>query len=268
MGCGPSEEELQEQIARCDTLMMQRDSLRDRLSDEAALVDEVSSALAEVTMEEMTASTESPIAAKRDSILRKIEYLIADRDRVHGRLWRSGRTIERLETLSDSLTHALEEAVASYADLAVEEEAKRDALNDEIDDLRSQIVELQTEVARLEDEQHMVHYVIGTSDELLQRNIVEKVGGAHVLFFLWKSGETIVPARDLDESQFTSLDIRETSEIDLPPSREGYRIVSRQDLSALTSQPDQDGLFHDSIEIAHPQEFWDGNEFLIIVHQM
>lgn len=266
LGCGPSAEELQQETARCDTLMMQRDSLREVIEDQAAAVGKIGQALAEVQLEEMALSAESPLAASRDSILLKIESLIQEKDRAQGRLWRTRQNLERHEYLVDSLQHALDRAAVSYSNLVVEEQEKRRALNREIDGLQQEKVSLLIEVERLVDEQNTVYYTIGTEQELLDQGIVEKVGGAHVLFFLWKAGETIVPSRDLDPGQFNAIDMRETTEIELPQDGTECRIISRQNVSALTTPPDKDGrLLGGSLEIADPAEFWDGSEFLIIV---
>lgn len=266
MGCGPSEEELLQERARCDTLMMQRDSLREVVADQAAAVEEISQALAEVELEEMALSAESPLAASRDSILLKIENLMQQKDRAQGRLWRARQDLERQEQLVDSLEYALDEAAESYSNLVVEEEEKRRALNEQIDELQAEKASLLTEIDQLENAQNTVYYTIGTEQELLDQGIVEKVGGARVLFILWKAGQTIVPARDLDPNQFNSIDMRQTTEIDLPQDGTEYRIISRQNVSALATPPDEAGRLRDgSLQIADPGEFWDGAEFLIIL---
>ena len=53
--------------------------------------------------------------------------------------------------------------------------------------------ELAAEITSMEDAAAKVYYVIGTKDELVERGIIEKEGGARVLFVLWKKGKTLVP---------------------------------------------------------------------------
>jgi hypothetical protein len=56
--------------------------------------------------------------------------------------------------------------------------------------------------------------------------------------------------------------------IALPDSSQAYRIVSRNDLSALNTPPDPNsGEFHNtnSLAIAKPGQFWAGSRYLIIV---
>jgi hypothetical protein len=55
------------------------------------------------------------------------------------------------------------------------------------------------------------------------------------LFIFGKRGETLVPARDLDTTQFTQIDIRQVTEIPLPDSSAEYLIASRQNLDGLAS---------------------------------
>jgi len=50
-----------------------------------------------------------------------------------------------------------------------------------------------------------------------------------------------VPSRNLDPGVFTVADRRHFTELPLPESDKEYRIVSRQDTSALENPPDHDG---------------------------
>src|SRR5439155_1119183 len=74
-----------------------------------------------------------------------------------------------------------------------------------------------------------VYYVVGTKDELEQKGVIQEEGGARFLFVLWKSGKTLVPARNLDPGAFTVADRRHFTELPLPAADKEYRIVSRQD---------------------------------------
>jgi len=111
-----------------------------------------------------------------------------------------------------------------------------------------------------------VYYVVGTKDELEQKGIIQEEGGARFLFVLWKSGKTLVPARNLDPGVFTVADRRHFTELPLPASDKEYRIVSRQDTSALETPPDHDGkISGHAVKIADPAKFWANSKYLIIV---
>jgi len=115
--------------------------------------------------------------------------------------------------------------------------------------------------------ENTVYYVIGTRDELQERGIVAPVGGSRFLFVLWKTGVTLAPARHLDPSLFTAINKREVTNIPLPDPNGHYRIASRQDLTALGTQADDQGEITGagSLTIAHPEQFWKNSKFLIIV---
>jgi len=97
--------------------------------------------------------------------------------------------------------------------------------------------------------------------------VIAEEGGSRFLFVLWKSGRTLVPARELDPSMFTQIDKRSVTSIPLPDSARTYRIVSRNDLSALGAQPDPNGGISGAtrIPIATPDRFWATSKYLIIV---
>jgi len=108
--------------------------------------------------------------------------------------------------------------------------------------------------------------VVGTKDELEQKGIITEEGGARFLFVLWKSGKTLVPSRNLDPGVFTVADRRHFTELPLPESDKEYRIVSRQDTSALETPPDHDGkITGHGVKIADPAKFWANSKYLIIV---
>src|SRR2546429_463134 len=111
-----------------------------------------------------------------------------------------------------------------------------------------------------------VYYVVGTKDELERKGLIQEEGGARFLFVLWKSGKTLVPARNLDPSEFTQADRRHLTELPLPQSDKEYRIVSRQDTSALETPPDHDGkLSGHAVKISDTARFWANSKYLIIV---
>src|SRR5207247_2053966 len=101
---------------------------------------------------------------------------------------------------------------------------------------------------------------------LKERGMSTEEGGARFLFVLWKSGKTLVPSRNLDPGVFTVADRRHFTELPLPESDKEYRIVSRQDTSALENPPDHDGkITGHGVKIADPAKFWANSKYLIIV---
>ena len=101
---------------------------------------------------------------------------------------------------------------------------------------------------------------------LIDRGIITQEGGSRVLFIFGRAGQTLVPNRQLDPSEFLVVNKREVTEITLPDSTRPYRIASRQDLTALETPPAPNGKFVGHvIKIADPERFWATSKFLIIV---
>jgi hypothetical protein len=116
-------------------------------------------------------------------------------------------------------------------------------------------------VDTLTTEKNTVFYVMGRKDDLVQRGIATEEGSK----FLFFGGKSLQPARQLDATAFTQSDMRELSTIVLPDSTRKYKIISRQNLAALTTPPDDDGKFRGMIQIADPATFWAPSRYLIIV---
>ena len=113
----------------------------------------------------------------------------------------------------------------------------------------------------LTTEKNTVYYVIGTKDDLLKRKIIVQTGG------MLGIGKVQVAARDLNPTDFTSIDRTSVANIPLPNAAKPYRIVTRQDVAALETQPDAKGHVRDAIKIKDPVAFWGSSKFLIVIEQ-
>jgi len=143
----------------------------------------------------------------------------------------------------------------------------------ELDDQRAQleakIAERATALKDTVAAETMVYYVIGTKDELKRKGLITEEGGSRVLFVLWRTGETVTPARDFDEAYFAAIDRRTTNEIPLPSPQGRYRIVSRHDYTLLATPHDERGRVQgaESLRISNSAEFWRPSKFLIILQE-
>jgi len=268
-GCGPSEE-IQQQLAQLEVVTAQQDTLLGAVAEYAQVMSEISAELAAVELEgqELRIAAESPVAASRDSILGKIR-LLDDRlqqseERLRQHRWRIGQ----LTQLSDSLRNTLESTIANYEGVLATHRENIAALTDQVTELEAETDRLATNIDDLEgelDEASTVYYTIATEEELIERGIIEKKGGARVLFIFGKSGQTLVPATNLDPSVFTAVDSREISEIPVPNPEAAYKILSHHNLAYLENAPDEDGNIYGPLRITSPVEFWSASPFLIIV---
>src|SRR5258706_11095231 len=131
-----------------------------------------------------------------------------------------------------------------------------DALTLQVETLTAENSALRDTLENMSTISNTVYYVVGTKDELEQKGIIQEEGGARFLFVLWKSGKTLVPARNLDPGVFTVADRRHFTELPLPASDKEDRIVSRHDTSAAATPPDRDGRIS-----AHPAKMADPAEY-------
>ena len=263
---GPSPE-TQQKLRDLETVSAQKDSLLLAVAEHARMMSEISAELAAVQVrgKQLEVSTESPLAAARDTMIQKIRYLTARVDESDQRLRDSRRRIQELTSLSDSLRATLEATIDNYERVLETQRETIASLTEQLNNLEVENVRLAAQVDTLEAENTTVYYVIGTKDELLERGIVEKEGGARFLFIFGKRGETLVPTRNLDPGAFTAINKREVTEIALPDADREYRIASRQALEYLATPPDEKGRIAGSLEITAPEEFWSASKFLIIV---
>ena len=72
------------------------------------------------------------------------------------------------------------------------------------------------------------------------------------------------PSRAAD---FTSADKTTALEIAFPKSDKAYRIITRQDVGALETAPDDKGRIKGGIKIKDADKFWAASRFLILLEQ-
>lgn len=257
--------------ARLDSLSQtsaERDRLMQEVAENTRLVSEISRELAKVNVpaRQLKVSAESPLRASRDTLIQKIHYMSARVREIEPKLKASEQRIKDLTTLSDSLRNELAATMQNLQGVIDNQKETIDALTLQVETLTAENVALKDTLENMSTINNTVYYVVGTKDELEQKGVIQEEGGARFLFVLWKSGKTLVPARNLDPSAFTVADRRHMEELPLPATDKAYRIVSRQDTSALETPPDQDGkLTGHAVKIADPAKFWANSKYLIIV---
>ncbi|HEY0671959.1 MAG TPA: hypothetical protein VGD27_06820 [Longimicrobiales bacterium] len=132
--------------------------------------------------------------------------------------------------------------------------------------LNDENTNLTTKVADLSTMANTVYYVLGSKRELMEKGIVNEVGGSRVLGIGWRTGETLVPGPELSPEAFQKLSKTAETEIRLPDPTKKYRLVSRQNVNHLATKPDKDGKIQgESIKITNPDAFWANSKYLILV---
>lgn len=256
----------------------ERDSLMQQVVDNARLMSDISAALAKVSFRGRRGlpASESPMQATRDSLLWMVRDVAQRVTASESRLAASQRRIHQLTTLSDSLKAVLDSTITDLHNAIESQKATIATMGEQINDLKTQNAQLIEAKAAIADtlqtmtqKSNTVYYVIGTKDDLIRRGLIREEGGSHFLFIFGKRGTTLAPARDLNVSDFTAVDMRQTTEIPLPNPDHQYRIASGQNVAYLadTSVVHDGTLQASAIKIGSPTEFWLPSKFLIIVDE-
>jgi len=251
-----------------DSVTAQRDSLFAEVANNARLMNEITTTLAKVpNLKESEAAAESPISGARDNLVYKVQQVTERLASTEQGLTAARRRLRQASARTDSLSTRVTDLEHTLADLQALVENQKTTimgLTEQVNTLQAANVALRDTVDTVQTRAATAYYVIGTKEELLQRGIVVKEGGHRVLFIFGKAGQTLVPARDVDLSQFTPIDTRNVTDIPLPDSA-AYTIASRQDLAYLATPPDDHGKVKGSIQITQPERFWLPSRFLIVV---
>jgi uncharacterized coiled-coil DUF342 family protein len=221
------------------------------------------------TSAEMTATQE-----QRKAIVARITHLVARLDSVQNRLASTRSRVTRLTKEDSNLVAQVATYEKSIADLqatAAKERADFQAVidrqNGQIAELTSRVDTLNTvrtalvdTVGQLTTEKNTAYYIIGTKDELIKKGVLVPEGGKR--FFI-VGGRNVVPARQLDPSNFSKIDRLADRNIRLPEGE--YQILTRQNVTFAKPQIEKDGKIAGGLTIEQPEQFWSASRFLIIV---
>lgn len=277
--CGP-DRETQQRLVELEAVAVENDSLLAIITENARAMSEIGATLAGVESgeQQLQVSTESPLASSRDSLIARVRIVAERVASAEERLNESRRRVRAMTRQSDSLGSRigmLEQSIADFQQALDAQRLTLEKLNERVETLTRENRALTIARAALADslttveaEARTAYYIVGTEDELLERGVVRKEGGARFLFIFGRRGQTLVPAPTLDTALFTPIDTRDVQAIVLPDSGAEYRIASNQDVTALETPPDEDGdIVADTLRITDPRQFWRPSRFLIVVRR-
>ena len=205
-----------------------------------------------------------PIAQQienRQAVMARVDSLVKRAQKTASQLAAANRNNAalRMQLASDS---------AMIADLNVtiqRQTATIEGLSVRIDSLNGVTREMGTAIATLETRHHKAFYVIGREDDLVEKGVVVREGGANLLFA--HPGRTLQIARTVSPEVFTAVDQRGTQVIQVPDTTQRYRIVSRQSLDYASVDGRDRDTFVGHLKIAEPVKFWGPSRYLVIVAQ-
>ena len=286
-GCDNSKKQLEATLAQVQTISAEKDSLLKDVMATSQFIAEVNGELAKVRsrtagkpVQGKAGEMESSMSPtqQREAIKARVAELATRLNESESRLTASRNRVRDL-TANNS---ALQAQLAGYDSTIAGFQKMIDQQKGEIASLTEQVNALQVEVATLKQdkvvltaqkdtvvaektalvvEKNTVYYVIGSEDELFKKGIIAKQGG--MLGF----GKTAVPGAALNPADFTAVDRTNVMEIAFPKTDKAYKIVSRQDITALATSPDRSNRIKGGLKITDAVKFWAPSKFLILMEQ-
>lgn len=287
MACDGSKKELEKTVAQMQQISSEKDSLLKDVMSTSQFIADVNAELAKVK----SRSAGKPVAGQpgelesnmtpaqqREAIKAKVAELTQRLNESESRLTASRNRVRDLTANNAQLASqmaAYDSTIASFKTIIDNQKTEIASLTEQINALQAENTTLKAEKAtlttektqltadkeQLTTEKNTVYYVIGTEDELFKKGIIQKQGGMLGL------GKTAVPAASLKESDFTAIDRTKVSEIAFPKADKAYKIISRQDVTALATQPDKASRIKGGLKITDATKFWAPGKFLIVMEQ-
>jgi predicted nucleic acid-binding Zn-ribbon protein len=285
--CDRSKPELDKTIAQMQQVSAEKDSLLRDVMATTQFIADANSELSKVR----TRATGKPNVAEtgenegklspseqRTQLLTRIKGITASLNEADSRLSASRKRVAMLDTNNAGLKSQLaayDSTITSFKAIIESQKAQVIDLTNQVNALTTENTSLKAfnvqltsdksavtdERDRLTTEKNTVYYVIGTKADLLKRHIIVQSGG------MLGIGKTQVAARDLNKADFTSIDRTTVSAIPMPKAGAPYKIITRQDVAGLGTQPDVHGIVRDSLKISDPAAFWSASKYLIIIQQ-
>jgi hypothetical protein len=259
-------------LATMDTIAAAKDSLMQDMISTSAFIGELNDELhkLESAGKKKVVYNERvmPIEEYRANMMNRVKEL---NKRVVDTEKNLRSTQERLRKLAEhdadmtSRVEAYEKMVVHYKEVIQTQRQQIADLTMQVDTLSSDNLRLTDENKYLASQANAAFYVIGTKKELMEKGLVAEVGGSRLLGIGWRTGETLVPARNLKPEDFRPLSKSSDLEIALPDSTKTYKLISRQNVMHVENKPEKDGIFRGKIKITDPQQFWKPSQFLILV---
>ncbi len=287
--CGVTQEEHEAALAEARQSAAERDSLVAEVLVTAALINEIQVELADIEDSTITMAVPTEgaldLAADENRVaLSKVRAAIRQLQESQEEMERTRERIAELSVSESRLLRQIARYEETITELRTAAELREAELTAVIEDQRTQIAVLQTEVGTVRSAneylageidalsdsvtslalaENRVYYIAGTKRDLEDRGVVVNEGRK----FLFFGSKTLQPARDLNPDDFTAIDKTRITEIILPEADQEYRILTRHNPAFLASPVSDDGKVRELLAIASPDEFWAPSRFLILVRQ-
>lgn len=276
-------------LTQMDLLAAAKDSMMREMMTTTSFISEINDELARVkpAKGEKTVTYEERVMSVteyRANLLERIRALTARLDSSEQKLTSSQSRLRVMAKADRDMTAkivAFDSMVTSYKAVVEEQRSQIELLTAQVQTLEADNQRLAGEREVLTQEKtalteqvgdlttfaNTVYYISGTKDELIKKGVVTEAGGSRVMGIGWRTGKTLVPAREQQTALFQTLNKTTDMEIAFPKPDKKYAIVSPQNIKFVEPAPAKDGTFKGSIKITDQAAFWEQSKFLIVVER-
>ncbi|HEY5219802.1 MAG TPA: hypothetical protein VIJ16_08330 [Gemmatimonadaceae bacterium] len=221
-----------------------------------------------------TPAEAAKVKEDREEVLAKIRMVVQRLDATDARLRQvrasaaslaqhdstlMGQIAQYEQTITD-FRNTVERQKTEFQAIIDSQNVRIAALNGKVDTLNSVKAALTDTVTDLTRQKNTAYYVAATRDDLVKMGVLVEEG--HKQFWL-VGNRPVQPARSLDTTAFTRVDITSDTSLTLPDGE--YSIFSRQDPQYATAFESKDGKIVGGLHITAPRQFWASSKFLILM---
>ncbi len=265
VSCNQEQEKAEAQQKQDSLLQAQQDSLLDVFKGELELIQQT---VKQVNSNNgiFTLDTSENAVLSKESIINQVENLdklletnqkqLSD---LYQRMRDSKVKNDELEKMLSTMQETLasrETQINELMTMLANKDIKIDQILNRVDSMRISNIELTEEVIKMDEEMHIVHYVVGEAKELKENGIITKEGG-----LLGLGASKKLDVSQLDISQFTESDQRDL--VSIPLYSKKAKLITNHPESSYTFVLDSDGKV-ESLSIVNRKSFWAATDFLVI----
>ena len=221
-----------------------------------------------------TPAEAAKIKEDRQDVLSKIQMVVQRLDATDARLVRLRGESASLAKHDTTLTRQIAQYQQTIADFRTTVENQKKlfqaivdsqnlqiaSLKGKVDTLNNAKAALADTVGQLTTQNNAAYYIAGTRDDLVKDGVLVEEGRRQ----FWLVGNRRVePARSLDTTAFTRIDLMKDTSIALPDGE--YTIFSRQDPQYTRAFTVKDNKIVGGLYITQPRAFWEPSRFLILI---
>ena len=262
----------QQELQRVRLRSEDRDKLYDEVVDAARFVSDIQVDLSNARARyargkaRTTASDPERPTRSRAELLGDLREVLAHLDSVEQRVAAFEKSSSSASAMSKQLI-SLQKTIASLRAAAIDQQNQVESLTTELASTKRERDDLAGQVVTMTDEANLVYMVAKPLPDLLKSGILVEEGGRKGFLGLGgKKGQTLVPGRNLRESDFTTLNMTADSVLILQPGH-SYRIASRHNGELLSPGPNPNGILPSRMRILDPARFWATSRFLILIER-